>query len=295
MSIAEPFLTSGKHFVDDIKIEHSVFALPFAFSSLFFIPSPTLSALQAVLILVAMVAARSFAMGFNRLVDRNIDRQNQRTATRKMASGELSTLSALFWLSLSGLIFILAAHNLRALCGQLAPIVLLLLGFYSYLKRFTEYCHLYLGFCLSLSPLAVSLALGFTPPLALYFLSIGIIFWVAGFDMIYAMQDSEFDRRMGLHSVPSRFGDQHAVKIAACSYGMTLLSWTSLALLTERGSGFFATLGILALIFAGQIGLTREQVKKGSRDKIDFIFFRLNTWVGVLFLIGLSIDVWYFG
>ncbi|MDD9950812.1 MAG: putative 4-hydroxybenzoate polyprenyltransferase [Zetaproteobacteria bacterium] len=292
MAIMRTTLLNSKYFLEDIKIEHSLFALPFAFSMLWWEPHISVRNSQIVALFLAMVTARSFAMGCNRLIDRHLDALNPRTALRKVASGELSVLSAQLFIASAAVSFILVAYWLRPLCGALAPIVLGLLALYSYLKRFTILCHLYLGICLSLSPLSTLYAIGGIPSWDVYVVCMGIAFWVAGFDVIYAMQDTNFDYKAGLYSIPARIGNEKALLVSGCLYLGAIAAWLNAGWQHGLGKVYFLALTCIAIVLLGQIALTEDQLRRRSNARINFIFFHLNSWVGVFFLSGLVLDEW---
>ncbi|MCP4718598.1 MAG: UbiA family prenyltransferase, partial [Desulfobacteraceae bacterium] len=195
-----------------IKFSHTIFALPFALSAVVLAwqtQAPTFWDL--IWILLAMVAARSAAMGFNRIVDASIDKKNPRTAIREIPSGILSQKQASVFVFLSSVIFVGASALLSPLCFFLSFPVLFFLLFYSYTKRFTKYCHLYLGFAISLAPVGAWVAITNSLSAGIIFLSLGLWTYIAGFDILYACQDIDFDREQGLFSLPSKIGPQKAM------------------------------------------------------------------------------------
>jgi 4-hydroxybenzoate polyprenyltransferase len=197
-----------------VKFKLTVFAMPFAFMGAFLAGRGVPDGMTFLWVVLAMVGARTCAMGFNRIVDRRFDRANPRTADRAIPAGEVSLVEAWAMVILAGLLFFFACYNLNDLTLKLAPLALSLALFYSLTKRFTSFCHLVLGVALAFSPLggwvAVSGSLTGFP----WALSLGVLFWVAGFDTIYACLDADFDRDSGLHSLPSRLGRENAFKLA---------------------------------------------------------------------------------
>jgi 4-hydroxybenzoate polyprenyltransferase len=197
-----------------VKFKLTVFAMPFAFMGAFLADRGVPDGMTFLWVVLAMVGARTCAMGFNRIVDRRFDRDNPRTAGRAIPAGEVSLVEAWAMVSLAGLLFFFACYNLNDLTLKLAPLALSLTLFYSLTKRFTSFCHLVLGVALAFSPLggwvAVSGSLAGFP----WALSAGVLFWVAGFDTIYACLDADFDRESGLHSLPSRLGRENAFRLA---------------------------------------------------------------------------------
>ena len=200
-------------FAKDIKISHSIFALPFAAAGVLLSNIKGYSFFELFLLLLCMISARSFAMGINRIVDRKIDKKNDRTKTRQIPMLKLQTWQASFWVSLSALIFCSASFAFNFETGVLSVLVLFILGFYSWWKRFSWACHFYLGFCLGLSPIAAEIALSHELSFVVFLLGLSICLWTAGFDIIYAIQDLEFDRKHGLYSIPARFGVQKSILI----------------------------------------------------------------------------------
>jgi len=189
-----------------IKFSHSVFALPFAFTAAL-IASDGIPAFHLVFwITVAMVAGRSGAMGMNRIIDRKIDALNPRTKNRELPKGVIKTGEALFFTVIAFAILVLAAYMLNPLCLKISPLVVLILFTYSYTKRFTWMCHIILGIALSLAPLCAWIAVRGTFDLEILPLSVAVMFWVAGFDVLYGLQDVEFDKKQRLCSIPKAFG-----------------------------------------------------------------------------------------
>ena len=243
--IWERILTFGRM----IKFSHTVFVLPFALAALVLahrVQPLTLSRL--VWLLAAMVGARSAAMGFNRIADARLDSKNPRTAGREIPAGKLSQQTAAIFVILFSGLFILAAAMFGRLCLYLSVPVLLLLFSYSYTKRFTILCHLYLGLTISLAPLGTWLALtgGFDWPILL--LSLALMAYIAGFDVLYACQDIAFDRKEGLHSIPVRFGPAGALGIAKMLHGLSLIFFVWFFFAFQMGPVYLGAVGIIALL-----------------------------------------------
>ncbi len=273
-----------------VKFSHSVFALPFALSAAWLasggMPGPRVLAL----IVLCTVAARTAAMGFNRLVDRRIDAKNPRTQTRELVSGEVSARSAtILVLSSSGL-FIAGAFALNPLSGWLSlPVLAVLLG-YSLAKRVTWLAHLVLGLALGLAPLGAWLAVtgelsgALAAPLLL---ALAVTTWVAGFDLIYSCQDAEVDRRQALHSVPARFGIRRALQFSILLHVLTAGALVAFGLHAELGLAYWCALVVVLGLLTWQHGL----VSADDLSRVDMAFFSLNGWVGVLLFIGLATDL----
>ncbi len=264
-----------------IKVEHSVFALPFALTGAMLAAQgwPTWS--QVFWIVVAMVGARSAAMTFNRIADRDFDARNPRTVKRALPAGHLTLRFAAAFTAVSAALLVLAAWELNPLAFKLSPVALALLLLYSYTKRFTLLSHIVLGMCLGLSPVAAWIALRGDVNWAVIFLGVAVTLWVAGFDIIYACQDVEFDHTMGLHSMPKKFG------IAAALYASAALHILMLALLVMvaqmSGLGWIA-LGGLALV-AALLAYEHLLVKPSDLSRVNAAFFTINGYISVLFFL----------
>lgn len=262
-----------------IRFEHTIFALPFAFLGAVLAAEglPTLH--QIIWITVAMVGARSAAMSFNRIADRKIDAENPRTAGRELPTGQLSVEFAWAFMIVSCLVFFLAAYMLNRLTLLLSPIALASVLGYSYAKRFTSFAHLILGWALAIAPtgawIAVRGTLDSEVPLLL---SLLVMMWTAGFDVLYACQDFEFDRRRGLRSIPARFGIRGALRIARIFHFQAFIVLVFLYLVT--GLGWLALLGVAAtgLLLIYQHSL----VKPNDLSKMNAAFFTANAFVSVI-------------
>lgn len=273
-----------------IKFEHTVFALPFAMSGAWIAAAGMPPWTDLLAILIAAVAARSAAMAYNRISDRSLDATNPRTADRELVTGALSLRYAVVFTVVNSLVFLAAATWLSPLCGLFGiPVLGVLLG-YSKLKRFGWFCHFGLGLALGLAPAGAWLAVakGFEGdwivPLGIGF---GVLLWVAGFDLLYAMQDIDHDRAEGLHSFPSRFGIG-ATRIASMvCYLLAVLSWAWVGQRLEAGVAYSLGLGLLAGILVAEHWLLR-----GSRmERVPLVFFRINAWVGVVYFAALWLDL----
>jgi 4-hydroxybenzoate polyprenyltransferase len=273
-----------------VKFSHSIFALPFALQGAWMASGgvPELSAL--VWVVFCAVAARTAAMGFNRLLDRRIDAENPRTAMRELPSGAVSTSGAAALVAISAVLFVFGAFRLNPLCGYLALPVLAVLFSYSAFKRFSSSAHLVLGLSLAIAPLGAWLAIrgdfhgDLRPVLALAF---GVLLWVAGFDLIYACQDVDFDRERGLHSIPARIGTARALQLAKTFHLLAFGAFFAQGLLMHAGVPFW-----LGLAAAGSLLVWEHRlVRPGDLSKIDAAFFTANGWVGVGLFVGLALDL----
>lgn len=272
-----------------VKFEHTIFALPFALMSLLVASGGRPGLPTLAWVLVAMVGARSAAMAFNRLLDWRIDAANPRTADRHIPTGAVSVAGAVVFVVLAAALFVAAAWQLNALCLRLSPVALLVILGYSAMKRFSALAHLVLGLGLAIAPVGAWLAV--TGEFAAFplWLSAAVMFWVAGFDTIYACQDAEYDRRVGLHSLASRFGVSRALVISrlfhALAVGLMAVAFWQTELL-----GPMSLVGVLAMAAL----LTWEQVivRGGDMKRIDKAFFVVNSWVGMVLLVVVLGDLY---
>jgi len=277
-----------------IKFEHSVFALPFALTGALLAARsvrhgwPTLR--QVLWIVVAMVAARSAAMTMNRIADLRFDRQNPRTSQRALATGALSLQFAWIFTLVAVALFFVAAWQLNLLALKLAPVALAILFFYSFTKRFTNWSHLFLGFALGVSPAAAWIAVTGSLDFRMLILCAAVTLWVGGFDVLYACQDLEYDRRAGLFSVPKRFGIARALWIARGMHigVIVLLAWLAASFRLP----WPAWAGIV--VVAGLLGYEHSLVKPNDLSKLDAAFFAVNGYISLLFLLfwGAAAAVW---
>jgi 4-hydroxybenzoate polyprenyltransferase len=275
-----------------IRFEHSVFALPFALTGALLAVREGGLGLRALWpklawIVVAMVGARSAAMAFNRLVDADIDRRNPRTRTRHIPAGLLSATFTWGFVAASSLIFIYAARQLNALCFRLAPVALGVVFFYSFTKRFTSFSHLVLGFALGIAPAAAWIAIRGSLDPRILWLTAAVMFWTAGFDIIYSCQDFEFDSSAGLFSLPRRIGVAGALRAAQVFH--VLMIACLLALVNDLDLGPLSVAGIVtvALLLVYEHSL----VEPGDLSRVNAAFFTMNGWVSVLFFVFWAADV----
>lgn len=272
-----------------IKLEHTVFALPFALSGLI-LSRPDLPSWSTVAyVLLAFVGARSAAMTLNRLIDANIDRLNPRTADRSIPAGRIKPAMALLIAIAAFALMLFAASKLPPICLQLSPIAVFWLSFYSFTKRFTWLCHLVLGIALGGAALGGWVAAaGAIAGLAPWLLSLAVATWVAGFDIIYACQDFEFDRSQKLHSIPSRFGLSRALLISRFLHVITVAALISLGFAIEPPGGVFYFLGT-ALVTAMLI-YEHRLVKADDLSRVNAAFFTVNGIVSIITFLTILID-----
>jgi len=280
---------SVSRYLEAIKFSHTIFALPFALlATILAFQGIEFQWLNLVWIIFAMIGARTWAMSINRIVDAHFDALNPRTAERAVASGRISKRAMLIFGLLGASIFVGSAAALSLLAFSCSLPVLLILASYSYTKRFTIFCHFWLGFCLSLAPLGAWVAVRETLPAELFLLSIAITSWVGGFDIIYALQDTSFDIKHGLHSIPSRFGTHRALLIARLSHIIAAIFFALFGVVYHLGIIYFVGLLAAVLLMAQQ----HIVVRKGSLERINFAFFNLNGWIAVLLFIAASVSLW---
>jgi 4-hydroxybenzoate polyprenyltransferase len=278
--------------LDMIKFEHSVFALPFALTGalLAFRESGFSAAGMAwklLWIVVAMVGARSAAMAFNRLVDSDIDGRNPRTKSRHLPAGLLTTGFTWVFVLVSSAIFLLASAQLNRLCMQLAPLALAIVFFYSFTKRFTSFSHLVLGFSLGIAPAAAWIAVRGSLDPRILWLTAAVMFWTAGFDVIYSCQDYEFDCQEALFSVPRALGIAGALR---ASQGLHILMIVSLlALVRSLHLGGLALAGVAAI--AALLIYEHSLVKPTDLSRVNAAFFTMNGYVSVLFFLFWAADI----
>jgi 4-hydroxybenzoate polyprenyltransferase len=272
-----------------IKFEHTLFALPFAFLGMVLAAEGWPSLSTVFWIVVAMVGARSAAMGWNRLVDREIDAANPRTATRALPAGAVQPAAVALFVAASAALLVLAAWRLNPLALALSPVALAVLFLYSYTKRFTWASHLVLGLALSGAPLGAWIAVrgdvAWTPGI----LAAAVLLWVAGFDVLYALQDLDFDRSAGLHSIPARFGVAGSLWLSAALHAGTLALLATLPWVYPPGLGPWYAAGWL-----GGLALVAWQhwvVRPGDLSRLDAAFFQANGLLAVWLFAATAADI----
>ncbi|MBK8912537.1 MAG: UbiA family prenyltransferase [Chlorobi bacterium] len=286
MEVVQRIVTFGRM----IKFSHSVFALPFALVSglIAWATQPvTITPVDILLLLVCMVSARTAAMGFNRLADRDIDAVNPRTHNREIPAGKISVKEARLFTAVAVAVFVAASFGVNTLCGFLSiPLLGLLLG-YSLTKRFTLAVHFILGLCLGAAPVGVwfSLTGAFAwPPILL---CIGVALWTAGFDIYYSCQDEAFDRANNLQSIPARLGAMPAIRLVRVVHAAAVACFVMFGVTAGVGALFYVGIAGVAAILAWEAWLLRN----GDLTKIDLAFFNLNGYVSVLFAVAVLVDV----
>ncbi len=285
-----------RNYLSMVKFSHTIFALPFAMIGLVLgfkdaeqgkmswlqeqlSPSIHPYVISFVLVLLCMVTARSAAMGFNRYLDRQFDAKNPRTAIREIPSGIISPDSALRFVIVNCLLFIVTTWFINPICFYLSPVALFVILFYSYTKRFTMLCHLVLGLGLSLAPIGAYLAVTGVFALLPILFSLAVIFWVSGFDIIYAMQDVAFDQSQKLHSIPSMLGEKNALNVSKFLHLLSALC----ILIAGRYGTFHWIYWIGFLVFTGMLYYQHSLVKPNDLSKVNIAFMTANGIASVVF------------
>jgi len=287
-----------KNYLSLIKFSHTIFAMPFAMIGFFLgvvsVESEAHSSpwymrygLTFVLVILCMIFARSAAMAFNRYLDRQFDARNPRTAIREIPAGILKANSVLLFTIVNAILFIIAAYLINPLCFYLSPVALLVVLGYSYTKRFTPLCHLVLGLGLSLAPIGAYLAVTATFSLLPVLFSLAVIFWVSGFDIIYALQDEEFDRTQELYSIPAWLGKSRALRFSELLH---ILSASCVVLAGLYGNfGWLYWAGVA--VFAGMLVYQHSIVKPGDLRRVNLAFMTANGIASVVFALFVISDI----
>lgn len=283
----QPLTRSAREWAEMIKIEHTVFALPFALSGLI-LAMPKLPELMTVVYtILAFAGARAAAMTLNRLIDSEIDARNPRTSERAIPAGRIKKSHALIGAILSFGVMLGAASQLPFLCLQLSPIAIFWLSFYSFTKRFTWLCHVVLGIALGGAALGGWVAAGGQLNLAApWILALAVTTWVAGFDIIYACQDTEFDRNEKLHSMPARFGVGTALNISRALHVVTVISLTALWQVLQMGIAYCVGLALVT----GMLIYEHSIVSKDDLSRVNAAFFTVNGVVSILVFCAILAD-----
>ena len=271
-----------------IKLEHSLFALPFAFTGMFLAANGFPSGRVILWVVVAMVGARSAAMGLNRLIDADIDAKNPRTSSRSIPAGNISKSSTLLYILISFSVYFLAAYMLNPLTLMLSPIPVLVFLLYSYTKRFTNMCHIVLGLALGLAPVGTWVAVtGTLNTAAPFILCFAVLAWTAGFDILYAIQDMEFDRQEGLHSIPAFLGISGSLIVARVLH---IISFILLVMLK-----FYGDLGLIymagVLVSGAFMVYEHSLVSKNDLSKLNMAFFNINAYISITIFVFTFIDI----
>ena len=284
-NIMNRILTYGRM----IKFSHTIFALPFALSAVVLAQRQyPLVWTDIFWVLLAMVGARSAAMGFNRIADARIDANNPRTSQREIPSGKLDLRSAVIFVIFFSAIFIWSAAMLGRICFYLAPPVLALLFFYSYTKRFTWLAHLFLGFAISLAPLGAWIAIAKTFSWPILLLSLALMTYIAGFDILYACQDVSFDQKEGLFSIPVHFGTSKALLIAALLHLLSFCFFVSIFFAFDMTPAYLVTVAIIG----GLLIFEHKLISPDDLSNINIAFFHVNSVISSVLFLGVLADEW---
>ncbi len=269
-----------------VMFQHSIFSLPFIFIAMVVASHGWFGWKLLFLGILASISARNFAMGVNRYLDRDIDALNPRTKNRPSVDGRVSAITMIAFIVINALIFIAVAYAINDLAFKLSVPILAILGAYTLFKRFSSLAHLILGVSLGLAPIAGVVAVTGDITLWSIYLAIGVMFWVAGFDLLYSLQDIEFDKAHNLHSIPSKFGVKNTMNIAKVFHILTIVFWT--LFIIEAKLGFFAQLAIILSAIA--LAYEHYLVNKDF-TKIDRAFFTVNGYLGIMFFILIILEV----
>lgn len=284
------FFKALKDINELIMFKHSIFSLPFIFIAMIVSSKQINETIWfgfwlLVLGLLAAISARNFAMSFNRYADRDIDKHNPRTANRPSVDGRVGEKNLKFFIALNALIFIVVAYMINSLAFWLSFPILAILAGYSIFKRFSSYAHLVLGVSLGLAPIAGVVAVSDSITLWSILLALGVMFWVAGFDLLYSLQDMEYDKEKGLFSIPSIYGKEATFFISRLFHALAVLFWLLFVISAELG--VWAYLGVF---ISGLILIVEHRIVIKDFSKIDRAFFTLNGYLGIMLFIMIFLD-----
>ncbi len=274
-------------YLEMIKIEHSVFALPFAMVGMLYAANGFPGWRIFLLIITAMVSARSSAMAFNRIVDRHLDAKNPRTANRAIPAGILRLDHTFLFLLISVIVFFVSAGMLNTLTLMLSPVALFVITIYSYTKRWTWLCHMILGFSLGIAPVGAWIGVTGTFDLIPLWWTGAVMFWTAGFDILYSLQDVDFDRANNLKSIPVRFGISNAILISRLFHLISLFCLVAAGVVVSAGVAYFIGCFVVACLLVYEQSL----VKPYDLSKLDMAFFTMNGFVSIGLLCFVLLDI----
>ena len=262
-----------------VMFKHSIFSLPFIFIAMVVSADGWFGVNLLILGTLAALTARNFAMGVNRFIDRDIDILNPRTSTRPSVDGRVSYKLQQFFILLNAFLFIVITFYINSLSFKLSFLFLIIIGSYTYFKRFSSFAHLVLGVSLGLAPIAGAIGVESNIPNWSIWLALGVMFWVAGFDLLYSLQDIEFDKQHGLFSVPSIYGVDATMKLSRLFHVLTIVLWGLFALSSQ--SGLFVYIGIL---LSATMLIVEHRIVSNDFSKIDRAFFTINGYIGFIML-----------
>jgi 4-hydroxybenzoate polyprenyltransferase len=274
-----------KKYLELVKFSHTIFSIPFILIAMIVAANGWFGWKLLILGILAAVSARNFAMAVNRYLDRDIDAKNPRTSNRPSVTGEVSENEMLLFIAANALIFIGTAYLINDLAFKLSIPILAVLGGYSYFKRFSEFAHIVLGLSLGLAPIAGAIAVSGSIPCWSVFLALGVMFWVAGFDILYSLQDMEFDKNEGLHSIPALVGEKGALFISKMFHIFAVVFWALFAAYAHLG--FFGWLAVI--VGAAMLYYEHRLIQQDFRN-IPKAFFDVNGFLGIIFLILIILD-----
>ncbi len=282
-------MSSFKKFLNMIKFEHTIFALPFAYIGMFMGFKHGFSVKVFILVTIAMASARSAAMALNRIIDLKYDAMNERTKDRELPAGKIKLKEAYVFTLLSIIIFEATTYFINDLAFKLSPVALFFVLTYSYTKRFTSLCHLYLGFTDAIAPLGGYVAAANKLSLPIWLLAGFVSFWIAGFDILYALQDREFDKNAGLHSIPVSFGIKGALFLAKLFHAIAfILLVFSMYLFGLSAIAYIGTIVVAILLI-----IEHRLVDPNDPKKINLAFFNMNSYISIVLLITFLIGKYY--
>ncbi len=274
-----------RKYFEFVRFSHTVFALPFALGAMWAAARGTggwPGGRTFGLIVAAMVCARTAAMGFNRIVDWKFDARNPRTATRHLPAGKIGRVEAWTIVVVSAVGFVVVCSFINWICFALSPVALAVIGFYSFTKRFTSFSHFFLGLSLALAPLGAWLAVSGEFAWPAVVLAAAVVFWLVGFDIIYATQDVEFDRQAGLHSLPARLGIAGALRVAQAAHGLMAVALLGFGLISGMQWPYYAGLALIVVCLVWQHFLAAKQ----DPVSLNVAFFRMNAIISAVFLLA---------
>ncbi len=277
-----------RKYLELIKFSHTVFALPFALVAVLAATGGSPTWHDLFWVIVAMAGARSGAMGFNRLIDRKFDAANPRTQNRPSVTGEISVQAMTWFVVASYGLLVFAAYQLNSLAFWLSPVAIGLTLFYSYTKRFTPYAHLFLGLAIGAAPVAAWIAVTGTIAPAALVLGLSVLCWIAGFDILYALQDRDVDRQQGLHSIPARFGVSTSLVFSRVLHFLTVGLWFFFYDLAQLGGWFFFGILVCTTLLIWEHRLVRED----DLSQLNMAFFNMNGYISVTMLVFTILAIW---
>ena len=274
-----------KKYMELVKFSHTIFSIPFILIAMIVAANGWFGWKLLILGVLAAISARNFAMAVNRYLDKDIDMKNPRTQDRILARGDIDESEVKLFILANALIFIGVAYMINDLAFKLSLPILIILGGYSYFKRFSEFSHLILGISLGLAPIAGAIAILDYIPAWSIFLAIGVMFWVAGFDVLYSLQDMEFDKKEGLYSIPAKIGEEGALFVSKMFHFFSVIFWMFFLLYAKLG--FFAWVG---LVISAYLLYYEQQLVNRDYRNIPKAFFDVNGFLGIIFLIFIILD-----